>query len=117
MTTLERIHPAVVKARENFHADTLAEVVAAVQRDKVVVVGMAWNPVVKSARRLLHEQEIPYTYLEYGNYLVGWKRRLAIKLWAGWPTFPMVFIRGTLIGGHADLAALQASGELKTLLA
>jgi glutaredoxin-related protein len=37
-------------------------------------------------------------------------------LWTGWPTFPMVFVRGQLVGGAQDLEALIASGELQRLL-
>jgi glutaredoxin-related protein len=59
---------------------------------------------------------VPYRYLQYGSYLSGWRRRLALKIWVGWPTFPLVFIDGTFIGGASDLRALQASGELKKLL-
>jgi monothiol glutaredoxin len=35
----------------------------------------------------------------------------------GWPTFPMVFVKGTLVGGYNDLQALIDSGELKRLVA
>ena len=38
-------------------------------------------------------------------------------MWTGWPTFPMVFVKGSLVGGADDLAKLISSGELKTLLA
>jgi glutaredoxin-related protein len=117
MTALDRIHPAALAAIERFHADTVAEVAQAVGRDKVVVVGMGWNPSVKNARRILQEEGVGYTYLEYGNYLSAWRERLAIKLWSGWPTFPMVFVGSALVGGGSELAALQKSGELKTLLA
>jgi glutaredoxin-related protein len=37
-------------------------------------------------------------------------------MWTGWPTFPMVFVKGTLVGGASDLDQLIASGELKRLL-
>jgi glutaredoxin-related protein len=46
-----------------------------------------------------------------------WRRRNALKMWTGWPTFPMVFVKGTLIGGASDLEAMIANGELKALLA
>lgn len=116
MTPLQRVHPNVVSARERFHGATVEEVARTVARDKVVVVGMGWNPFVKQARRILQEEDIGYTYLEYGNYVSGWKPRLAIKMWAGWPTFPMVFIHGALVGGATDLDALRKAGELKRLL-
>jgi len=54
---------------------------------------------------------------EYGNYLNTWRQRNALKMWTGWPTFPMVFVKGTLVGGYSDLRALIASGELKKMLA
>ena len=38
-------------------------------------------------------------------------------MWTGWPTFPMVFVKGMLIGGADDLDRLLASGELKEMLA
>ena len=41
----------------------------------------------------------------------------SLKRWTGWPTFPMVFVKGTLVGGAQELGALIDSGELKTLLA
>ena len=82
-----------------------------------VVVGMGMNPMPKKARAALDAAGVPYKYLEYGNYFNTWRRRNALKMWTGWPTFPMVFVQGTLVGGAADLEALIASGELKKLLA
>jgi len=37
-------------------------------------------------------------------------------MWTGWPTFPMVFVNGVLIGGADDLERLLQSGELKLVL-
>jgi glutaredoxin-related protein len=113
---LSKVHPAAQAAKDNFHSAVVGEVAAAVAREKVVVVGMAWNPVVRKARRFLEGRGIQFHYLEYGNYLSGWKPRLAIKIWSGWPTFPQIFIQGTLVGGCADLEALAAKGELDSLL-
>jgi glutaredoxin-related protein len=33
-------------------------------------------------------------------------------MWTGWPTFPMVFVRGVLVGGASDLIKLIESEEL-----
>ncbi len=52
------------------------------------------------------------TAAEYGSYLGEYRRRLALKMWTGWPTFPMVFVKGVLVGGAEDVAKLIASGEL-----
>ena len=112
-----RIHPAVREQVASLNADLVEEVMAAVAAHAVVVVGMRQNPMPKYARKLLDRESIAYKYLEYGSYLSGWRRRTALKMWTGWPTFPMVFVKGVLIGGGADLARLHASGELARLLA
>jgi hypothetical protein len=44
-----------------FHADVVREVVAAVARDPVVVVGMAQNPHVKNVREALRAANIDFT--------------------------------------------------------
>ncbi len=99
-----------------FHGEVVRKVEEAVKRDPVVVVGMAQNPFVKKARAALDEAGIAFTYLEFGSYLKAWKERLAIKLWSGWPTFPQVFVQGTLIGGTDDLKAALADGSFKQRL-
>lgn len=109
----EKISPEADAVVAAFHRDIVDEVAAAVARDPVVVVGMAQNPVVKKARQLLDAEGVKFTYLEYGSYVSMWKQRLAIKLWAGFPTFPMVFIDGVLVGGNRELVALKSAGKLK----
>lgn len=111
------IHPAIRDTITKNHRDIVEEVQAAVAAHPLVVVGMKVNPFPRRAKKLLREQSIEFHYLEYGSYLSEWHPRLALKMWTGWPTFPMIFVKGTLIGGAADLAKLVASGELKTLLA
>ncbi len=108
----EKISPEADAVVAAFHRGIVDEVAAAVARDRVVVVGMAQNPVVKKARQLLDAEGVKFTYLEYGSYLAKWKERLAIKLWAGFPTFPMVFVDGVLVGGHRELVKLKAAGKL-----
>ena len=111
-----RIAPAAAQAAAAFHPNIVAAVEQAVRTQPLVVVGMAQNPVVKKARKALDDAGIPFTYLEYGSYLAQWKQRLAIKLWSGWPTFPQIYVRGTLIGGHQQLAAALSDGSLKRIL-
>jgi glutaredoxin-related protein len=111
-----QIHPKVRDKVANSHSDIVDEVKSAVAKHDVVVVGMAQNPHPRRARRLLKERDIPFEYLEYGSYLGEWRRRTALKMWTGWPTFPMVFVKGTLIGGADDLTRLIESGELEKLL-
>ena len=107
------IHPAIRETIASNHADIVAEVKAAIAANDVVVVGMAQNPVPKQARRMLDAAGIPYKYLAYGSYLGEWRRRNALKMWTGWPTFPMIFVKGVLVGGAADLKRLLDRGELK----
>jgi len=112
-----RLHPAIRDKVATEHADIIKEVQDAAAAHAVVVVGMRQNPQPKYARKILDMNSIPYRYLEYGSYLSQWRRRAALKMWTGWQTFPMVFVKGTLVGGASDLARLQASGELKKMLA
>ncbi len=108
----ERIHPAVRDKIANWKTDIVKEVQAAVAANDIVVVGMRQNPAPKRARRALDAAGLAYKYLEYGSYLGGYRRRLPLKLWTGWPTFPMVFVKGVLVGGADDLLRLIEKGEL-----
>ena len=107
------IHPAIREKVATNRMDFVKEVQAAIVAHPVVVVGMGQNPAPKKARRALDEAGIAHRYLEYGSYLSEWRNRNALKMWTGWPTFPMVFVKGVLIGGADDLIKLINSGELK----
>ena len=111
-----RIHPAIRDYVSSLNQDILSEVQTAIAQHAVVVVGMAQNPAPRKAKRLLEGAGIAYHYLEYGSYFSQWRRRNTLKMWTGWPTFPMIFIKGTLIGGASDLEQLMATGQLKLLL-
>ena len=90
------------------HGEPARNVAAAADSLRIIV-GMAQNPFVKKSRQFLEAEGIGFTYLEYGSYLSKWKERLALKLWAGFPTFPMVFIEGKLMGGLSEIKKLKAS--------
>jgi len=108
-----RIHPAVRDKIARVGAEIIAEVEAAIAANEIVVVGMKQNPFPRQARKLLDAAGLAYRYLEYGSYVSQYRKRLPLKLWTGWTTFPMVFVKGALVGGADDLAKLLASGELK----
>jgi len=110
------LHPAIRDRVANLHADIVHNVQAAAASNPVLVVGMAQNPFCKKARKALAAAGVAHQYLEYGSYLSEWRPRNALKMWTGWPTFPMVFVKGQLVGGASDLNKLIASGELKRLL-
>ena len=111
------IHPTVRAKVAGHEAAIVREVQAAISRHPVVVVGMRTNPWPKKARRALDAIQVAHHDLDYGSYLSDWRRRNALKLWTGWPTFPMVFVKGQLVGGATDLDRLISSGELQRLLA
>jgi glutaredoxin-related protein len=118
-TVLEEahIHPAIRQTIADNNADIVREVQAAIAATKVVVVGMAQNPVPRQARKALDALGTPYKYLEYGSYLSQWRRRNALKMWTGWPTFPMVFVNGILVGGASELKRLISTGEFSRMMA
>ena len=110
------LHPAIRDKVANLHADIVHNVRSAAASNPVLVVGMAQNPHCRKARKALSTAGVAHQYLEYGGYFSEWRPRNALKMWTGWPTFPMVFVKGQLVGGASDLQALIDSGELKRLL-
>ena len=110
------IHPAIREKIASHEQATVREVQAAIAKHAVVVVGMGMNPFPKKARKALDAAGVAHEYLEYGNYLNTWRQRNALKMWTGWPTIPLVFVKGVLVGGANDLVKLIDSGELKKLL-
>ena len=112
----DHIHPAIREKIAGYNAGIVAEVKAAVAASDVVVVGMRMNPFPGRARRALDAAGITFRYLGYGSYLRDWRPRSALKMWTGWPTFPMIFVKGVLVGGASDLGKLIDSGELKRML-
>ena len=107
-----QIHPAIQDLVSNNHREIVEEVLRAMAEHDTVVVGMAQNPAVSGVRKTLSQAGIAHHYLEYGSYFSQWRRRNALKMWTGWPTFPMVFHQGVLIGGHQDTKALIAKGGM-----
>ena len=111
------IHPAIRHTIATHQQAIVREVQAAIAAHAVVVVGMGANPFPKKARRALDAAGVAHHDLDYGSYFSQWRERNALKMWTGWPTLPMVFVRGTLVGGANDLNKLIASGELQAMLA
>ena len=107
------IHPAVRDKISNYRTNIVKEVQDAIAANPVVVVGMRINPWPKRARKLLDAAGIAYKYIEYGSYFGEWRKRLALKMWTGWPTLPMVFVKGVLVGGAQDLERMIQNGELR----
>jgi glutaredoxin-related protein len=102
-----RVHPAIRARIADEGRAVIAEVQAAVAANAVVVVGMAWNPFPRKARQWLDAAGVPYKYIEYGSYASQWRKRLPLKLWTGWTTFPMIFVDGQFVGGYSDLVKLD----------
>ncbi|MDD9938501.1 MAG: glutaredoxin [Myxococcales bacterium] len=111
-----RVHPAIREQVAERNRDIVQEVERAVADNDVVVVGMKTNPHPKRAGAALKKAGIAYKYVEFGSYLGPWRRRNALKMWSGWPTLPMVFVKGVLIGGANETIALLESGELQRML-
>jgi len=110
------IHPAIRTKIESWNNGIVHEVSTAVAANALVVVGMRQNPFPAKARKALEAIGQSFKYLEYGSYFAMWRPRSALKMWTGWPTFPMVFVKGVLVGGSSELQALIDSGELKGML-
>jgi monothiol glutaredoxin len=112
-----QVHPGISEKIASYRKEEVAAVKALIAAHRVVMVGMTQNPFPKRARKLLDSKGIPYEYLGIGSYLSEWRRRLALKMWTGWATFPMIWVDGVFIGGFEDLQKLVDGGELAATLA
>ncbi len=108
----DRIDPTIREKITANHRDIVEEVEAAISAHPIVVVGMKQNPFPRKARKALRDAGLDFHYLEYGSYFNTWRRRTALKMWTGWPTFPMVFVKGVLVGGAEEIQHHITSGEL-----
>ena len=81
---------------------------------KVEVYTTAVCPFCVRAKRLLAERRIPYQEYDVGGDV---NLRADVMRRSGRRTVPQIFIDGESIGGFEELAALDASGELKARVA
>ena len=56
------------------------------------------------------------TYYAYVNILENPDIRATLPIYAKWPTFPQLYVKGTLVGGCDIVCELHANGELQPLL-
>ena len=112
MLSSDNLHITIRQSVLDYHNDIVKEVEQAIQKNRIVVVGMRWNDAVWQARKNLKKADLDFTYIEYGSYTSMWRQRLALKIWTGWPTFPMIFVDQQLIGGNSDLKKLLADGGI-----
>jgi glutaredoxin-related protein len=110
------IHPDVRQTVSQCHQATVQAAQQAIAQHDVVVLGMGQNPFCKRVRKALDAAGVAHHDIDIGSYFSEWRRRSALKMWTGWPTFPMVFVKGVLVGGSDDVARLIANGELRRML-
>jgi len=113
--TEKQITPSAALAIKGYYPEVIEEIEKAIVANEWVIVGVAYNPFVVRARKFLTENDIKFLYIEHGSYTSGWKPRLAIKMWSGWPTFPQIFHETKLVGGFQDLIKYQALKKNESL--
>ena len=72
----------------------------------------SWCGYSSAAKAFLDARGVPYTEIDVTADPVT--EQVMIK-WSGRHTVPQIFIDGRAIGGHDDLVALDATGELDAL--
>ena len=108
-----QIHPAVREKIATYRSDIVKEVQAAVAANEIVVVGMRHESVSEEGEEARSTR--PGSRTSTSGTAAIWASTAAaspLKLWTGWPTFPMVFVKGVLVGGADDLVRLIEKGEL-----
>jgi len=111
----KKIAPAILEKMKADQSAIVNEVSSAIEKNKVIVVGMKGNPHCKRACNALKKAKISHSYLEYGSYFAEWRNRLSLKMWLGWKTFPMVFVKGQFIGGADELVAYLKTADAASL--
>jgi glutaredoxin 3 len=82
----------------------------------VLVFSKSTDPDCDSARKLLHELEQYATVVELDLLEEGPQIMEVLKEITERDEVPTVYIKGQLIGGNAELQALQTEGKLEELL-
>ena len=107
----EKIHAGARAKVGSGHREIVEDAQRAIENNEWVVFGMRQNPIVKKARTRLAADGLAFEYIEHGSYLKEWRKRNSLKMWTGWPTFPMVFHQGMLIGGAEELDAYLSGSD------
>ncbi len=63
--------------------------------------------------QVLKQYGVPFDYV---NVLENPDIRQALPIYANWPTFPQLYVKGELIGGCDIVTELHQSGELQAIL-
>lgn len=82
---------------------------------KVEMYTKMFCPFCSRAKKLLGEKGVDFEEIDIT--MGGPKRKEMLERAPGHTTVPSIFIDGKHVGGSDDLAALNASGQLDTLLA
>lgn len=82
---------------------------------KIEIYTKIFCPYCLRAQHLLKSKDVEF--IEHDITLGGAKRAEMIERAGGRSTVPQIFIGDRHVGGSDDLAALESSGELDTLLA
>lgn len=82
--------------------------------EKVKVYTMDYCPYCEMAKRLLEQKGVTFEEIRVSYHDdATWKR---LEKQTGYKTMPQIFIGKNFVGGYVDLAALNQSGKLDTLL-
>ena len=116
-----KIHALLSKDAQNeialFQQSFVEELQCMINNFDIVVIGVQLDPKNRQVSSLLHgsKHNVKEHYLR--PWLMDKRKKLAVRLWSGWPTFPQIFIRGMLIGGEQELQRAIQNGELAHRLA
>lgn len=108
--------PPVTPAAENFVAEVLSDA-----RQPVVMFALEWCEFCWAVRKLFKAFDIPYRSIDldsadYQKDNWGGQIRGALRVRAGSPTIPQIFIGGKHIGGATDTFEAFNSGKLAEML-
>ncbi|MCB0350300.1 MAG: glutaredoxin 3 [Bdellovibrionales bacterium] len=80
---------------------------------EVTLYSADWCPYCNRAKKLLETKGVAYTEINVDQF-PGKREEIVNK--TGMKTIPQIFIGDHFVGGYSELSAIEASGELDTLL-
>ena len=95
----------------DFHQPLIEQLQQEIHSHDIVVVGLAYQPSTQRVIKELNKLDCLTQCIEISPWIGSSEKRLAIKIWSGWPSFPQIFVRGMLIGGELELGNFVASGD------
>jgi len=102
---------------ENLHPETIKKIEDSLNSAPVVLFmkGDRSFPQCGFSARVVDVLEKMNVTFETYDILADEELRTGLKVYSNWPTFPQLYLKGELVGGHDIVVSMLQSGELQKI--